>query len=336
MAPAVNFFLRSDTPSGLGTPNAPPEAYSYLQQALQQGYIRPTQRGLQFLQQVGGQPAAGALQTAQSVGVAGGAGGTGTAGGAAGGAAGGTANPNDPYAQLLAQQAAANSAAQAAQLAYQNALLKHYSDQDALAAAEFAYKKEYEAKLFEVEQAGVTGMYQGQPTWSRQVQEAGLTGTYNGQPTFAAQQAKNEMAMNLLNQNAQLSGPSNYLTYLRTLSNTPAGLTDIVNSLAGQFNLSNLQSSAPGSTYERQSLNTMVRDLNQAQGQPAADASGVNLPGGSQWNARNFGILSKNPTQLGLLQNLYGESGRDYNTEYSNFLSSLPRYGGPQTARVGV
>lgn len=39
-------------------------------------------------------------------------------------------------------------------------------------------------KTFPLTEAGVTGTYQGQPTWQRVLQEAALTGTYQGQPTF--------------------------------------------------------------------------------------------------------------------------------------------------------
>ena len=233
----------------------------------------------------------------------------------------------------------------------------------------FDYQKEQDAKNFAISEAGLTGTYNGQPTTTEQQRQfanaitaagmtgtyngqpttaeqqrqfanaittAGVTGTYNGQPTFAAQQANNATALSLLGMNAQLSGPSNYLTYLRTLSNTPQGLTDIVNSLAGKFNLSSLQSQVPGSAFERQSAATLARDLNDASRTGLMDASGAVLPAGSQWNPRNFSILAKNPTQLGLTKNLYQESGRDWNTEYANFLSSLPKFGGPQQGAVSL
>lgn len=163
------------------------------------------------------------------------------------------------------------------------------------------------------------------------------------QQDFSEQQAgrqeqarQDQTGLAVLGMNANLRGPSNYLSYLRTLSNTPRGLSDAVAGLAGRFNLSSQQSSVPGATYERQSVATIARDLGQAAaGAPGAnDASGVDLPGGNQWNARNFGILARNPTQLGLLQNLYEESGRDWQTEYGQFLSSLPRFGGARGAQL--
>lgn len=207
----------------------------------------------------------------------------------------------DPYAKLLADNAARQAANDAAELAYRNAVLQGQRDDRALAAAQQAWSQKFSEEKFKFEQT----------------------------------QAQNSTALGVLGLGLQARGPSNYLSYLRTLSGTPGGLKDAVNALAGRYGLSSMQGSVPGSQYERQSLGTLVRDLNNAPAN-ANDASGIDLPAGNQWNAANFNVLSKNPTQIGLLQNLYDESGRDFSTEYSNFLSSLPRYSGARAARVQI
>lgn len=200
----------------------------------------------------------------------------------------------DPLAKLQADNAARQAANDAAEIAYRNATLAGARDDRAEAHA--------------------------QQVWANTFAEK--------QAAFSQQQAQHATALGVLNLNAGLRGPSNYLTYLRTLSNTSGGLKDLVNGLAGQFQLSRQQGNVPGSGYERASVDTLVRDIN-APPAGAADASGIPLPSGNQWNPRNFGILSQNPTQLGLAQNLYEESGRDWGTELSGYLSSLPKFARP-------
>lgn len=214
-----------------------------------------------------------------------------------------------PYEQLLADNAAKQAGNDAAQIAYQNAILQGQRDDRAQAIAQQAWANAFAEKQQE---------YRAQ------------------QDVLTNQRANDQLGLNVLNLNAGLRGPSNYLTYLRTLSNTPAGLTDLVNGLAGRFQMSRQQSSAPGAQYERASVDTLTRDLNDARGGQPNDLSGMPLPAGGQWNANNFNVLSKNPTQLGLTQNLYEESGRDWNTEIANYLGSLPRFSGPRRASVSL
>lgn len=143
------------------------------------------------------------------------------------------------------------------------------------------------------------------------------------------------MGLNVLQLGAGMRGPANYLQYARTMSNTPGGLKDAVNALAGRYGLSRQQGTIPGSQFQRQTLGTLVNDINGGAAQElGGDLSGVPLPGGSQWNAKNFGVLAQNPTQVGLLQSLYEESGRDWNTELANYQSSLPKYSGANAARI--
>ena len=249
--------------------------------------------------------------------------------------------PTGPSAmeRMLADNAARNAANDAAKLAYDNAMLRFRNDELAETLAQNAWKRTFE----ESSRAWNQGWQEKeaarqQEQWSKQfgLSESAVTGTYNGAPTEQRIGRENNTAMGLLNLGASLKGPSNYLTYLRTLSNTPAGLSSLLNGLKGSSAFSSMQANNPNALYERQSVGTLMRDFQQGAGQTGTDASGVDLPGGAQWNARNFGILRKDPTQLGLLQNLYEEGGRDFGTEYAGFLSSLPRFGGAQSARVRV
>lgn len=314
-APALNGFLRGDNiaagKSGLGSPQPTPEQFANLREAMAAGVLQPTEWGARYLRSQG-QSYSGPVAPTP----AGTAGGGGAPGG--GGAAGGMTT-EDTYWQ---NRAAVESADQAARLTYLQWQMSTGNDRLAMEKAQQAWSQKFaeesRAQQFGLQEAGVTGYYGGNPTLARQAQEQGT-------------------ALNLLQLGAGLRGPANYLSYLRTLGNTPQGLKDLVNGLAGQYQFAFSPGQTPGSTFERQSLGTIARDMAGAApagGGMSVDASGAVLPSGDQWNARNFGIIAKNPTQLGLTRNLYEESGRDWNQEYANFLNSLPRYGGPQRAQI--
>jgi hypothetical protein len=59
----------------------------------------------------------------------------------------------------------------------------------------------------------------------------------NGDPTLAREENQNQTTLGLLNTEAGLGGPQNYLKYARVLNGTPQGLRDILNAAAGRFNL---------------------------------------------------------------------------------------------------
>lgn len=263
------------------------------------------------------------------------------------GAAGTTVNVNagpnasqaaldDYYRQIAATQAAT----QAADAAYKAALIQHGNDQLAFDKAKQAYQETYNQKLLDIQQEQAGKQFG--------LAEAGVTGTYQGAPTLAAQTAHDQTALNLLQLGSQLRGPSNYFQYAQTLGNTPNGMRDLINGLAGRYQFASSPGATPGSQYEAASVGTLARDA--AAGAPTSGvlapgqvrAGGVGgipqtppaLPAGNQWNARNFGIIAKNPTQLGLLQSAYDASGQDFGTAYSDFLASLPKYGFSGKART--
>lgn len=87
---------------------------------------------------------------------------------------------------------------------------------------------------------------QAQQAFTNKINEASLTGSYNGQQTQAAQQQKfqqnfdvqqeqDKTALGYLGVIAGLKAPQDYGQYLRTLASTPGGLGDLVSSAAGRY-----------------------------------------------------------------------------------------------------
>ncbi|HXI17768.1 MAG TPA: hypothetical protein VNM48_15510, partial [Chloroflexota bacterium] len=262
------------------------------------------------------------------------------------------------YEQSLADAAATAAAGDAAKIAYQNAVLRGADDDRALRAAQQAWSQtftekqstqaqDYQGKQFQFQQEQAAQaqaqqarqfQFQQEQNTQAQAQQARQNQFQQEQEANRVTQGNNQTALGVLNMNAGMAGkPSSYLSYLKTLGNTPQGLTSLVNGLAGRFNLASSQGSAPGSTYEPMSVATLMRDMNTtpAGGVPL-DATNAVLPAGNQWNAKTVGILQKSPTQWGMLEGLYGQTGRDFQEEYAGFLSSLPKWGGPSRATIRV
>jgi hypothetical protein len=219
----ANLFLRSDTPSGIGTPTwSAPEAYwQGLASQIAAGRIQPTARGWQLLQSRGYTPdKIGGVAPQQAASAGSGAGGNSMQDALASIAA---SNAADQAARLAYQewqmrtgdeQLAQQKAAQAWQQTYQQAsLMGTLGGQQTLAGsaqqwqqqyqqAQLDFQKEQAALAQRLAEAGLLGTYQGQQTMAAKQQEfaqkmaqmqaamseAGLTGTYNGQQTQQAQQ----------------------------------------------------------------------------------------------------------------------------------------------------
>jgi hypothetical protein len=145
-----------------------------------------------------------------------------------------------------AQTALMNAANQAALIAYYNSKL-------ALDTDDLAFRKATQAFQNTISQAGVTGIFQGQPTLAA----AQLFGTYAlptaGQQTLAAQQQQfsqaiaaqqearqqaalqQQTAQNYLDLLSRLRGPADIFQYQKVLGATPQGLQDLVRAAAGQY-----------------------------------------------------------------------------------------------------
>lgn len=146
---------------------------------------------------------------------------------------------------------------------------------------------------------------------------------------------ENRTALGVLNMGSNLRGPQNYLQYLRTFSNTPNGLKDVVNALAGRFQLGGASAAQPDARFQTATVGGLVNDLTRGVG--TADQWGLPsaaaLTSGSTWDPQAYARIKGNPLQYGLLQSVYDDSGRDFQTEEANYLASLPRYGQAATGR---
>jgi hypothetical protein len=201
----VTLFMRSDTPSGIGTPtwSAPEQFWQGLYQAIAEGQVAPTERGWQLLATKGVTPQnvaarGGTGTTDTNVTTATGAASGGQATGAAGtrtgatttttttAAAGAGSQEDEAIRDALASIAASQAADQAARLAYQEWQMRTGDEQLAMQKAQQAWAQTFQ---------------QAQQAWTQQYQTAGLTGTLNGQQTqqaqqqaFAQQLARDELA----------------------------------------------------------------------------------------------------------------------------------------------
>jgi hypothetical protein len=224
----ATLFLRSDTPTGIGTPawSAPPQMWQGLLQEIAAGRIYVTDpQAWQMLKEKTG-------ATPQSIGGAALGGQNVQPGGAVG--AGGTGSSTE---DAIANGNAAEAADRAAYWAYQQSLLRQGDQRIALEEARDAWGKAYQT-------AGLTGQFGGADTMAMQqqrfaqgVSEAGLTGTYQGAPTQQAIQTQNANALALLGLQASLKGPRNWATYQSTFNSTPGGLQDVMAAYQGRYQL---------------------------------------------------------------------------------------------------
>ena len=259
----VTNFMRSDTPTGIGTAawSAPQQMWLGLLDAIRRGVVvvSDPQAWEMLAEKVPG-------TTPQSVG---GAALTGAQPGAGGGGTSGTDQAlQDYYATLTANA----QAMQAAQLAYQDWSMRTGDDRLAFEKANEAYRQTFEQAQFAYKQKQdlwnlqqSAGFYEvdGQrtPTLAGIAQQAGLTGYYNGAPTFAREQHQDSTMMGLLGLQANLRGPENYGQYLKVLGSTPQGMRDVVNAAAGRYTLPGTSGVTPGAQPTPVSLQSLLRDV---------------------------------------------------------------------------
>ena len=312
-SPLGNLFVRSDTDSGLGSPNVPDWAKPLLLEAIQSGRLTPTARGQQYLQQVlgiapqqYGNKVTGNLPGAQ----------TGTMGGG-GGASGSDKALQDYYASITANA----QAMQAAQLAYQDWYQRTQDDKFAFEKAKEAWSQTFQQAQFDykqkqdrwaLEQSAGYFTLDGQrtPTLAGQLQEANLTGRYNGAPTFQREQFEANQMQGLLGLQAGLRGPENYSQYLKVLGSTPQGMRDIVNAAAGRFTMPSTTGVTPGQGTNAADVQSLLRDVTsggaQAQQEWQQALSG-GLPNPNQINTAAWSRML--PTQQKMLLSAYEGSG---------------------------
>lgn len=231
-----------------------------------------------------------------------------------------------------AAQLAAQLADNAAQREYLNRRLALDSDIEAHRQAQQVWQNTYQQALFDYQKT--------QDTQQFGLQQAGVTGTYNGAPTQAAiefqaqntlaQQAQNnQAALGYLNLIGGMKGPQDYSQYLRTLGSTPGGIKDLVAASAGQYVPG--RGATTGVAPVPASLGGMLNDVASGTSSGTSYADYMNatssLPAPNQispdaWN--NF-----TTSQRQMLLGAYGANGYDTNDVLDLYKGSLPTYAGP-------
>ena len=327
----VTLFMRSDTPTGIGTPawGAPQQMWDGLIDAIRTGKVVVSDpQAWEMLREKGGwtpQTIGGAALTpanAQPGGLAG------TTGGGGGGGA------DQALQDYLASIQANAQAMQAAELAYQDWVMRTGDDKLAFEKANEAWRQTFEQASFDYQKQKdqwalqqSAGFYEvnGQrvPTLAGIAQEAGLTGQYQGRPTFAREQYETSTMQGLLGLQAGLRGPANYGQYLKVLGSTPQGMRDVVNSAAGRFALPSTTGQA-GATQSAdvQSLLNDVRTGAPGAQQEWQQALSGGLPAPNQLNLANWSRML--PSQKGMLQSAYESQGWDVNDFNAMVQQSAP------------
>ncbi len=310
-SPIGNMFLRSDTSSGLGTtPLQNQWMAPLLLQAMKAGRITPTDRGKQFLQQVMG-------ISPDQYGNAGGGRIAGTTTNPASGGAGGAGGTDSAYQQYLNTITANAQAMQAAQLAYQDWMMRTKDDELAFSKATEAYNQKWGETMERHRQEEAAGYMtldgNRVPTLAGTLQEANLTGMYNGQPTFAREQYQTNEMNSLLSLAAGLRGPANYAQYLKVLGQVPEGMRDVVNAAAGRFQIPST-SGVTGAPTQAADVQSLLKDVTSgAAGQQQAwtQALSGGLPAPNQINTLNWSRMLPSAQQM--LLGAYESQGFDPN-----------------------
>jgi hypothetical protein len=130
------------------------------------------------------------------------------------------------------------------------------------------------------------------------LQEAGVTGYYGGQTTLEREQAEAGQANQLLGLAASLRGPRNAFQFAKVLGGTPGGLSDMLNSVAGRYNLPTFQGG--GQAPQAVNLQNFVQDVGAAT-RPGWGAPGMGtMPGFTpQTAAPPPGMYQPQPGQWG-------------------------------------
>lgn len=255
----ATLFLRSDTPTGVGTPawSAPDAMWQGLLEEIRAGriYVQDPQAWQMIQEKTGATPQTigGAALGGQNV----------QPGGVAGQGAG-----QGSTEDAIANANAAAAADKAAYWAYQQSLLRQGDQRIALEDARDAWSKTYQT-------AGLTGQFGGQDTMAMQQQkyaqdlanrqfglsEAGVTGTYGGQKTQQAIAQENAAAQALLGLQASLQGPRNWARYQSTFGATPQGLQDVMAAYQGRYQLPTGQGAQNAAQGGRQSVAGLGGDI---------------------------------------------------------------------------
>lgn len=286
-----------------------------------------------------------------AAGLAGSAPGGAPAGGQPGGAPGAPSAPGGvtPEQTFLGNLAAAGADAQAnnfmvaaaqqkALQAYYEGQVKYQNDNLAFQRAQEAFDQEMERLKLEFDRQKETARV-AEALRAFGLSEAGITGTYQGAPTEARLKREQEGALSALNLASEQRGPQNYFNYLKTFGNAPAGLIDVINSVAGRYNLGTAvgatgQGSPPATL---QGLIESLQPANIAAQQAAVAGATRGLPAPNQIHLQNFGRLLPSQQQMviGAYEAGLGPGGNAYTPEDVTRLiaQAAPQFVGPTSGR---
>lgn len=325
----ANLFGRPDAgSSGISTAawSAPQQYWAGLADAVQKGIVKASAFGLKALAAKGFNvaPPGGAVDL-------------GSSGRTAGGGTGGGANGTDSAIQDYYATITANAQAmQAAQLAYQDWVMRTGDDQQAFAHAQQEYENKWQESMFgyqkqkdqwALQQSAGYFEVDGQrtPTMAGIAQQADLTGMYNGKPTFAREQYETGEMNNLLSLQAGLRGPENYAQYLKVLGSTPQGMRDVVNAAAGRFQMPSTSGMTPGQQTNAADVQSLLRDVTSGGAAAQADWSSAlsgGLPAPNQISLQNWSKMM--PTQQKMLLSAYEGQGWDTNDVMKQLQQASP------------
>lgn len=310
----ATLFLRSDTPTGIGTPAyaAPQAFWDGLAQEIAAGriYVKDP-LAWQMLAEKGYTPQkiGGAATGGQNV-QPNGAGGQGGLGDAA------------------ANAAAAEAADKAAYWAYQQALLRQGDQRIALEEARDAWNKTYQTASLSGQLNGQDTMAMQQQKFAQGISEAGVTGMYNGQKTMQQIAQENQEAQALLALQAQMQGPRNWAAYQRTFGATPQGLKDVMAAYMGRYQLPTGQGAQNTAQGGQQSVAGLGGDiLSGTYGQDGQ--SGMATLNPRQASVSNWARMM--PSQREMILGNYEQQGW-YGPDVERLIQgAAPKYSGPQT-----
>jgi hypothetical protein len=317
----ANLFMRSDTPSGIGTPawSAPKAYWDGLAQQVAQGTIQPTAQGWAALKAKGYTPEGiGGAAPAQSKSV--------------GGAAGAGTGPMGAGTQAFNYQAAYLDYMTARMNMLEIPGMKNTDDrardQLAFEQAKQRWLEQYQQQTF--------GEGQRQFNELQGLRQGELTGSYGGQQTLASRAEQNQTSLGYLNLLSQLRGPGDIFQYMKVLNGTPGGMRDLVNAASGAYRMPSSSGGGPtvGGGYSNPAnLDSLLSQMNNPNwGQ---EAQNLNLPLPNQINA--LALQRMNPSQQQALMGAYEAAGYNPQDVLSIFQNAMPRYAQQGGAgRVGL
>lgn len=202
-----------------------------------------------------------------------------------------TSTVNIQAATLAMQLANLAAEREFAKVRFETLELPQFKFMSELEKDKLAFEKADAEAKNAMQQATLTGTYNGMPTldaikqmatltgmmpdggktWQRMQDEAALTGYFNGAPTLTREQQQNNLTVSLMDLFTKNRGAANAFTQARLMNGTPQGMRDIINAVSGRITLPGF---GGGSTQRpiAASLNDFVPNASGYAGMPSSVA----------------------------------------------------------------